>query len=290
MLIQRIITGSILAAIILFSAFKSDEYLSIVIGILTLAGAWEWAYLAGIDSPIRRAAFVVLTLLPMVGIHLWTYFLEFIAVSFDWAEVRNYSGIIEWLVVPPVLFWIVMMFIIRRAPEGILNVKLKINLKLVTGWFVLVATWMFLIRLRALYGAEMTIYYLILVWMADIAAYFVGRRFGKTKLSPEISPGKTVEGMYGAIASGVICAIVLSVIYRFPIMIASDFVLLSALTVLISIYGDLFFSVVKRQRGVKDSGTILPGHGGVLDRIDSSIAASPFFYAGVLLIHTGIFS
>ncbi|MDD5125790.1 phosphatidate cytidylyltransferase, partial [Methylovulum sp.] len=127
-----------------------------------------------------------------------------------------------------------------------------------------------------------------LIWTADVAAYFVGKKFGTVKLSPDISPGKTVQGMYGALISGAVCGVILSLIFKFPMMIASDFVLLSALTVLVSIYGDLFFSVVKRQRGVKDSGSLLPGHGGILDRIDSVVAAAPFFYAGVYLIYRSI--
>jgi phosphatidate cytidylyltransferase len=130
---------------------------------------------------------------------------------------------------------------------------------------------------------------LLLIWIADIAAYFTGKKFGKDKLCPDISPGKTVEGMYGALASAIVTAIGLGLYYKFPLLNASDFVLLSVLTVLISIYGDLFFSLVKRQKGVKDSGTILPGHGGILDRIDSVIAAAPFFYAGIFLISKGIF-
>jgi len=128
-------------------------------------------------------------------------------------------------------------------------------------------------------------YLLLLIWAADIAAYFTGKKWGKTKLAPEISPGKTVAGMYGALIAGLVCAVVLSLIYGFNLMIASDFMLLSVLTVLISIYGDLFVSVVKRQRGVKDSGSLLPGHGGVLDRIDSMIAAIPFFYGCIFFIY-----
>jgi len=226
--------------------------------------------------------------IPMVGIHFWTQLLELAATVFDFTDIRSYSGVLEWLVIAPVLFWVTMMIIIRNLPTGIMKIKLKTRYKLFVGWFVLVATWMFLSRLRAFYGSEMTMYFLLLIWTADVAAYFIGKKFGTVKLSPDISPGKTVQGMYGALISGALCGVVLSLIFTFPIMIASDFVLLSAMTVLVSIYGDLFFSVVKRQRGVKDSGSLLPGHGGILDRIDSVVAAAPFFYAGVFLIYRSI--
>jgi phosphatidate cytidylyltransferase len=177
------------------------------------------------------------------------------------------------------------MILIRNTPTGVLNLTLKTRYKVLIGWFVLLSAWMFLSRLRAFYGTEMTMYFLILIWVADISAYFAGKKWGVTKLAPEISPGKTVAGMYGALIAGLVCAVVLSLIYGFNLMIASDFMLLSVLTVLISIYGDLFVSVVKRQRGVKDSGSLLPGHGGVLDRIDSMIAAIPFFYGCIYFIY-----
>jgi len=221
----------------------------------------------------------------MLGIHFWTQILELVAQLTDWPDVRDYSGILEWFVIPPVLFWILVMILIRNTPTNVLKLQFKTRYKLLIGWFVLLSAWMFLSRLRALYGSEMTMYFLILIWIADIAAYFTGKKWGTIKLSPEISPGKTVAGLYGALVSGLICAVVLSLIYGFQIMIAADFVVLSTLTVLISIYGDLFVSVVKRQCGAKDSGTLLPGHGGVLDRIDSLIAAIPFFYACICLVY-----
>jgi len=221
----------------------------------------------------------------MLGIHFWTQILELVAQLTDWPDVRDYSGILEWFVIPPVLFWILVMILIRNTPTNVLKLQFKTRYKLLIGWFVLFSAWMFLSRLRALYGSEMTMYFLILIWIADIAAYFTGKKWGTIKLSPEISPGKTVAGLYGALVSGLICAVVLSLIYGFQIMIAADFVVLSTLTVLISIYGDLFVSVVKRQCGAKDSGILLPGHGGVLDRIDSLIAAIPFFYACIYLVY-----
>jgi phosphatidate cytidylyltransferase len=286
MLLKRIITASVLASLIALAVFKLPmEYFSLVIGLVTLLAAWEWSNLAGVTSPFKRALFLLALILPMLGIQFWTQILELIAQTVDWPDVRDYSGILEWLVIPPVLFWILIMILIRNTPTGMLNLRLKTRYKALIGWFILLSAWMFLSRLRAFYGPEMTMYFLILIWAADISAYFAGRKWGVTKLAPEISPGKTVAGMYGALISGLVCAIVLSLIYGFNLIIASDFVLLSVLTVLISIYGDLFISVVKRQRGVKDSGSLLPGHGGVLDRIDSLIAAIPFFYGCIYFVY-----
>jgi phosphatidate cytidylyltransferase len=289
MLLKRIITASVLAFLIALAVFILPmEYFSLLIGLFTLLAAWEWSNLAGVTSLLKRSLFLLALILPMLGIHFWTQILELAAQATDWPDIRDYSGILEWLVIPPVLFWILVMILIRNTPSGVLNLQLKTRYKALIGWFILLSAWMFLSRLRAFYGPEMTMYFLILIWVADISAYFAGMKWGSTKLAPDISPGKTVAGMYGGLISGLFCAIVLNLYnlrYGFNPMIAGDFVLLSVLTVLISIYGDLFFSVVKRQRGVKDSGTLLPGHGGILDRVDSVIAAIPFFYGCIYFIY-----
>ncbi len=312
MLLQRIITALILVPLIVLAVFQLPaEYFSLLIGLITLLAAWEWVNLVGINSPVKRGLFLLALILPMLWLHFWTQFLEILAQvlelsvqrlisitkeadfttissyleTVDVPDIRVYSGMLEWFVIPPVLFWILVMILIRNTPAAVLKLEMRIRYKALIGWFVLLSAWMFLVRLRTFYPMELTLYFLVLIWAADIAAYFTGKKFGKTKLSPDVSPGKTVQGMYGALIAGGICAVVLSLIYGFPLMIASDFFMLSVLTVLISIYGDLFFSVVKRQRGVKDTGSLLPGHGGILDRIDSLIAAIPFFYAGIYLIH-----
>ncbi|WP_036248856.1 phosphatidate cytidylyltransferase [Methylobacter sp. BBA5.1] len=286
MLLQRIITASILAPLVILAVFQlSSTYFSLVFGLIILVAAWEWGNLAGISSPVKRSLLLLALVLPMLGVHFWTQLLEIVAQAFDWPDVRDYSGALDWLVIIPVLFWILIMILIRNTPSGLLKLELKTRYKALIGWFVLLSAWMFFSRLRAFYDVEMAFYFLILIWAADIVAYFVGKKYGQTQLAPEISPGKTLAGMYGALIAGLVCAVALSLIYGFDLMIASDFVLLSVLTVLLSIYGDLFFSLVKRQRGVKDSGSILPGHGGILDRIDSLIAAAPFFYAGIFLIY-----
>jgi phosphatidate cytidylyltransferase len=290
MLLQRIITATILAVLIISAVlFLSSVYFSLVIGLVVLIGAWEWTYLVNINKIGMRVLFIAALILPMLGITFWTQFLEIVALQFEWPGIREYSGLIEWTVIPPVLFWVLMMILIRQLPASLLKLELKSHYRVITGWFILFSAWMFISRLRLLYGADMVLYFMILIWAADIAAYFVGKQFGKDKLSPDISPGKTVQGVYGALAGAFICGLALGVIYQFSWMSLIDFVLLSVLTVLVSIYGDLFFSLIKRQRGVKDSGIIFPGHGGVLDRIDSIIAASPFFYAGISLIGFGVF-
>ncbi|MBK8814258.1 MAG: phosphatidate cytidylyltransferase [Methylococcaceae bacterium] len=312
MLRERVITAIVLASLVVVAVFQlPTDLFSLIFGLIILLAAWEWSHLVGITEPSKKYLFLLALVVPMLWIHFWTQFLEAFqylnesaqqvlyqqAKKSGWStlsnfmdtvnvpDVRYYSGALEWLVIPPVIFWVLVMILIKHTPSGVLNLELSLKQKKWLGGFVLVLSWMFLVRLRVLYGPEMTMYLLVLIWVADISAYFVGKKFGKSKLAPEISPGKTLAGFYGALLSGVVCGIALCLLYGFPLMNATDFILLSVLTVLISVYGDLFFSVVKRQSGVKESGSILPGHGGILDRIDSMIAAVPFFYAGIYLIY-----
>lgn len=285
MLIKRIITASILAPLIILAVFKlPPEYFSLIWGAVILLAAWEWANLSSITSVVGKILFLVSLIIPMAIIYKWMQFLGFLVEKLEMPELFDYSGILDWFAIGPIIWWILAMILIRNAAESLLKLEVKTVFNIILGWFILFSAWMFLSRLRNLYEPDMTVYFMLLIWAADIAAYFVGKKFGIIKLAPEISPGKTVVGMYGALAAAVVCGISLSVFYGFTFMNTSDFVLLSLFTVLVSIYGDLFFSLAKRKRGVKDSGSILPGHGGILDRIDSMIAASPFFFAGVTLI------
>jgi len=301
MLKQRIITATLLATLVVLAVFElPSTYFSLLIAVIVLIGANEWLNLTKVTNFKMRGVFFVSLIGAMLFIHLWTYLLEAMAPLMDYLaekfkfvmeDIRNQSGLLEWLALPAVFFWVLTMMVIRNSPEGVLQLELSPFKQAFIGWFVLLMSWMFLSRLRAFFGSEMTMYFLLLIWVADIAAFFVGKKWGKTKLSPEISPGKTVEGMYGALGSAIVCGIALSLIDGFEQpMIIADFILLSVLTVLISVYGDLFFSVVKRRAGAKDSGSLLPGHGGILDRIDSLCAAIPLFYAGIYLESVGLFS
>jgi phosphatidate cytidylyltransferase len=301
MLVQRILTASVLAVVVILAVFQLPAiYFSLFIAIVALGGAWEWLSLTGVEQLSKKLLFFVALILPMLGVTYWTVFLELLGEAMEWPEVKDYSDALEWLVIAPVLFWVLAMIVIRQSASQLLQIEFKPRFKAFVGWLVLLSAWMFLSKLRAYYGPGMVLYFLILIWAADISAYFVGKKWGKDKLAPEISPGKTVQGMYGALASAVICAIGLRLYYGLSafqsddaplaILMTIDLLILSVLTVLISIYGDLFFSLIKRQKGVKDSGTLLPGHGGILDRVDSIIAAAPFFYAGIVLIGRSVFA
>lgn len=301
MLVQRIITASVLAALLLTAIFTlSATYFSLIIAVITLIAAWEWLNLTDVNKLSSRILFFVALIFPMLGVSFWTQFLELLGESMEWPEVKEYSDVLDYFVAVPVLFWIMTMMLIRQTAGELLKMQFGSKLKSFLGWLVLLSAWMFISKLRAYYGIEWLLYFLILIWAADISAYFVGKKWGKDQLAPEVSPGKTIQGMYGALVSAVLCGIALRVYYGFAsmaaegseltILIAIDLVILSVLTVLVSIYGDLFFSLVKRRKGVKDSSNLLPGHGGILDRIDSIIAAAPFFFAGVWLIGRSIYS
>jgi phosphatidate cytidylyltransferase len=285
MLIQRIITALVLAPLVVLATFKlSPDWFALIYGVIILMAGWEWTNLTGLRSIVQRCLFLLAMLVAMVFLHYWWMVLEKLAQLSNVQEVRNYSWLIECVMVLPVLWWMLVMILIRSRPLELIALSLRIRYKALIGWFVLVTGWLFLSRLRLIEAPEMTLYFFILIWSADIAAYFVGRQYGTTKLAPDISPGKTLAGFYGALAAAAVCGIGFGFYYQAIVISFADMVLLSIMTVLISIYGDLFFSLVKRQAGLKDSGGLLPGHGGLLDRLDSIIAAAPCFYAGVWVI------
>ena len=158
MLLTRIITATILAALIALAVFELPiEYFSLLIAAITLMAAWEWTNLVSISTVYKRILFLVVLILPMLGLHFWTQILELIATLTDWPDVRDYSGILEWFVIAPVIFWITAMILIRNVPVNLINLELKMKYKTLIGWFILLSAWMFLTRLRAFYGPEMPI-------------------------------------------------------------------------------------------------------------------------------------
>jgi len=301
MLVQRILTATVLAAAVILALFELPAiYFSLFLAIVTLGAAWEWLNLTDVNSLGKKILFFAALIVPMLGITFWTVLLEMLSELMEWPEIKDYSDALEWFVIAPVLFWVLMMLLIRQAAPQLLEMEFKPKVKYFMGWLTLLSAWTFLAKLRAYYGPAMVMYFLILIWAADISAYFVGKKWGKDKLSPDISPGKTVQGMFGALGAAILCGVALRIYSglaaleedssALTALMSVDLIVLSILTVLVSIYGDLFFSLIKRKKGVKDSGSLLPGHGGILDRIDSVIAAAPFFYAGIVLIGRSMYS
>ncbi|MCI0654143.1 MAG: phosphatidate cytidylyltransferase [Methylococcaceae bacterium] len=289
MLLTRVLTASILAPLIIWAVIGlSQDWFSIVWALVVALCAWEWSKLSGLQSMLSQILFVFAVVAGLLPFWYWTEIIANIANFYENSEILNYSLVVDWFGTPAVVFWLVASVVLKNNERNLLKSRPSATVKLAAGWFMLVTAWVFFVRLRIYHGYEFVLFLLLLIWAADVLAYFIGRAYGKTKLSPLISPGKTMAGMYGALTAGLIMAIVLVFYNDFRPTIKIDFILLSLITVHISIYGDLAISLAKRWRGVKDSGNLLPGHGGLLDRLDSLIAAIPVFYTGIMLIHIGL--
>ncbi|MEJ2761279.1 MAG: phosphatidate cytidylyltransferase [Gammaproteobacteria bacterium] len=270
MLRQRIATGVVLAALFIAAVFLLDTpWFSLVTGVLAGVAAWEWGRLAGMHRVIER----ILYLIVVTALLLVCYALRDTA----WSQL---------LIMCAAFGWILVLVEVIAVEKGLVSLPASRPLKELLGLVILVPAWLALVMLHAT-GPESRLILLlpvVLVWVADSAAYFTGRRWGHSKLAPHISPGKTREGLYGALAASLVVAlgwVLYDDIQGLNILI---FLILCLVTVLASVLGDLLVSLMKRSAQVKDSGHLLPGHGGLLDRIDSLTAAMPVFAAGLLLI------
>ncbi|MGH8549694.1 MAG: phosphatidate cytidylyltransferase [Methylococcales bacterium] len=289
MLLARVITASILAPLIIWAVIGlSNDWFSIAWALVVALCAWEWSKLSGLQTIVTQTLYVLAVMVGLLPFWYWTDIVANIANFYEDSDILKYSLVVDWFGIPAVVFWIIASVVLKNNERNLLKSRPSVTVRLAVGWFMLVAAWVFFVRLRIYHGYEFVLFLLLLIWAADVLAYFVGRACGKTKLSPLISPGKTIAGMYGALAAGLAMAIALVFYNNFRPAIKIDFILLSLITVHISIYGDLAISLAKRWRGVKDSGNLLPGHGGMLDRLDSLIAAIPVFYTGIMLIHIGL--
>ena len=286
MLKQRIITALILApAAILAIFYLPITYFAGLLMAIIAIGAWEWARFMGMTKTIHRLAYAIVTT-ALVAL-LWF----FLPVDETWLVISGLQYEITSLLWLSVIWWLLAAFFMFSYPKSSAfwsNNKFIIAL---FGWLTLVPTWLAFMVLRTnsyvldeFQGAQLLMYLFMLVWSADVGAYFVGKTMGKRKLMPNVSPGKTIEGFLG----GVVCALVLTVTVGCSLQWSADeFISALLVTILItsiSVLGDLTESMFKRQAGIKDSGTILPGHGGILDRIDSLTATAPVFALCYLLL------
>lgn len=263
MLRTRVLTGLVLALVVLASVFGlQTSWAALVFAIFWLVGTDEWARLTGL-SPGRRL--------------LYDAVFGSIVVAWLFIGLPLAAGLtVLWLAV---IVWIVTFVVVLRYPVRLSRPAIGLM-----GLVVLPAAWLSFLMLHGVPsgGPGLVLAGLCIVWTADIGAYFVGRRFGKTALAPDVSPKKTWEGVAGGVVFATVTGVVAALLLDLPPLLLGP---TAAAMALISVVGDLGVSMLKRNVGLKDCGMLLPGHGGVMDRFDGVTAALPFFVLGLQFAH-----
>lgn len=258
----RIFTAIILiVAVFLGVLYLSNPYFAVAAMVVFFSlGGWEWSRLVSFEG-FHRGLFVA-------------WLLVFAYACYRWSDLR-------WIaIVVGVISWAIILILLATYEKGTSIYKENKWLLRVSAVFVLVPAWVSLVTLHQKFPL-LVLYLILLVAIADSGAYFVGKAIGKNKLAPELSPGKSREGLLGGLAGAVIWSVLAVFYFKLPPADWIYFILLSAAVALISVAGDLFESLLKREAGQKDSGNILPGHGGILDRIDGLLATLPLFTLGI---------
>ena len=281
MLKQRLITGIILLLGFIFLTLNSSilQFASLVT-ITVAIGAWEWARFAALKG-VFRSAYVVFFLIGLMGLGLRFGLL----MTVPQMDVNLVWGVVG----AAALAWFAMFLFVLGYPknEDKWNTKIRIGF---IGFLTLGSTWAGIIFLKIiLETGELVLMLMISVAAVDVGGFFVGTWFGKRSLAPQLSPKKSWEGVWGGLVLNILVAICCGTYANLYIRTLEDWhifviALMSVLVTIFSVTGDLSESMLKRNCGLKDSGNILPGHGGVLDRIDGLIAATPIFVIVILLV------
>lgn len=286
MLRQRVITAIVMAVVLIAATtWLAPFYFALVLTPIVVMAAWEWGGFIGLDSGEARTSYCVTIALMLVGL----FFLLGIspaAVSLDQTRVAT-------LLLLGMTFWIFSLFMLWGYP-GNRNVWNDPSRIATMGIFSLLPTWIGLVQLKYLQTDGYYLFALIiLVAAVDIGAFFVGSSFGRRKLAPDLSPKKSWEGVWGGMAACVLIGsgLIWLMHSQLQTLSTTQFIVLFILTGLItvlSVVGDLLESMLKRNQSIKDSGALLPGHGGILDRIDGLMAATPVYVLLVMLmLHSG---
>ncbi|MFQ3248809.1 MAG: phosphatidate cytidylyltransferase [Glaciecola sp.] len=278
MLKQRIITALILAPLaILAILFLPVEQFKIAVAGVVALGAYEWANMSGINGRFSKATFMTLILV-ICGTLIFA-----VDGQAVWYQ-GELNSIYKTILGIAAAWWAVSLVMILTYPKYSSGWTENVPIRATFGILTLIPTWVAIISLRTnlyevdpFYGASLIFYVLGIVWAADIGAFFVGVKFGKHKLRPNVSPGKSIEGLLGGVMASLAIIAFAALHYQFEASRMWMHLLIGVITVAVSALGDLNESMFKRCAGIKDSGKLLPGHGGIMDRIDSLTAAFPVF-------------
>ncbi|MGB2427417.1 MAG: phosphatidate cytidylyltransferase [Alteromonas sp.] len=278
MLKQRIITALILAPLALLAILFLPvfEFQIVIAGVVAI-GAYEWAKMSGLDSRMYKAVYT------LIALTLCVIFAQVVDQDMIWYQ-GQLNSVYRYMLGISVIWWGFSFAMILAYPRFSAFWKHSIVIRALFGLFTLIPTWVAVVSLRTslygidpFYGASLIFYVLGIVWAADIGAFFVGVKFGKHKLRPNVSPGKTLEGLLGGVFASFAIIAFAALHYQVEPSRIWLHIVIGGITVGVSALGDLNESMFKRCAGIKDSGKILPGHGGVMDRIDSLTAAFPVF-------------
>ena len=270
MLKQRVITAAILIPFVIWSIlYATAEGFMYGLAAVLFMASLEWNKFVGFNNTLNGFVFSVV-----------------VTSSFLFLEYMDELIFIKYVIYLSLIWWLLSLPLLFSFPFKTTHLLQQKSAKIVIGFLMLLSTFLALNLLRnsSEYGINYVIYLLIIVWIADSGAYFAGRAFGKHKLIPNVSPGKSWEGVVGAVFATIITSVFAIDLLGITSTVSWLFVLITFITVIYSIIGDLSESMFKRMANLKDSGNILPGHGGVLDRIDSLTSALPVFVAGLWLM------
>lgn len=270
MLKQRVITAIVLALVVVSTILLLDSsYVSMLFAAIMFIAMLE---LVNMTLGQNRAARWIVAI-----ILLALFFLSLPEMGIRALFYHSFVGVILWM--------LILLYMLSYKYSG----QWSLGQRIFTLVFASALIWICVHGLVFIHkhfaeGGWILMYVLTLVWVADIGAYFAGRRFGKHKLAAGISPGKTIEGVIGGLALNAVWISFVFLLSQGWGLSYAPFLMLGLVTAAISVVGDLFESILKREAGLKDSGNILPGHGGLLDRIDSVIAATPVYLSGLYLL------
>jgi phosphatidate cytidylyltransferase len=263
----RLITAAVLIPIVVGSVlWLPPAQFAIFFAIFAVVGGWEWSRFMRLQHPVSRGCYAATIIL---------------AILACWFYVVGSPERVEAVLIVALVWWFCALLLVFTYP-GHDRIRSNRLLQTVIGLLVIIPCWLAILELRNStgQGAYLVLFLVALIAVTDSSAYFGGKKWGRRKLAPQVSPGKTWEGVFSGLLGAAIFSFACAWFFDFlndEWKAIASFVLLCGLTAITSVLGDLSESMFKRQVGLKDSGKILPGHGGVLDRIDSLTAAAPLF-------------